>query len=131
MNIPYHLNLESTLVAASGQPQMNRAAAKASAHDSLHGLPVSSASVVSASAVTVPCLCAMGTHTKLLHPLVSICVVTICKKTLARYQQCEHACRVSTCSTVVQTDFTIIDRVGCHKPWQQSWCSSTYFTCMP
>lgn len=49
MNSPYHLNRESTLVAASGQPQMNRAAAKASAHDSLHGLPASSANVISVS----------------------------------------------------------------------------------
>ena len=44
MEGPYHLNLDSTLVAASGQPQMNKAAAKASAHDSLHGLPARSAS---------------------------------------------------------------------------------------
>ena len=39
----YHLNLESTLMAASGQPQMNSAAAKASAHESLHGLPAGKA----------------------------------------------------------------------------------------
>jgi hypothetical protein len=48
----HHLKQESTPTAASRQPHMHRAAANASAHDSLHGLPATQASTAMLSALS-------------------------------------------------------------------------------
>ena len=119
----YHLNLDSTLVAASGHPQMNRAAAKASAQDSLHGLPARTASVLTFSI-------SFGLQSVAMFVSKWMLATDYTKEEMAMHEVCVACMQKSTCSARLGTDFTIVHSICCNKPRQESWCSSTYFACM-